>query len=161
MKMTSDEKFMRAAIAQARLSLKSGDVPVGCVIVRNGKIIARAHNEREKKKNALCHAEITAIDRACKKLGGWRLVDCELYVTLEPCPMCAGAIINARPVRLVYGATDEKGGAVKSKARLFEQGYNHLPEIENGVLEKECSSLLKGFFRQLREEKSKKTEITE
>ncbi len=161
MKMINDEKFMRAAIAQARLSLKSGDVPVGCVIVKDGKIIARAHNEREKKKNALCHAEITAISRACNKLNGWRLVGCTLYVTLEPCPMCAGAIINARPERIVFGATDEKGGAVASKARLFEQGYNHFPEIENGVLEKECGDLLKGFFKELRSKKRKKSEIAE
>lgn len=159
--MTRDEKFMRAAIAQARLSLKSGDVPVGCVIVKNGRIIARGHNEREKKKNALCHAEITAINRACKRLGGWRLIGAEMYVTLEPCPMCAGAVINSRIERLVYGASDEKGGAVENKATLFEREYNHRPEVVTGVLGKECAALLKQFFATLREKHRKNAEITE
>ena len=152
--MNIDEKFMSLAIKQARLSLKTADVPVGCVIVKNGKVIARAHNEREKKKDATCHAELTAIKKACKKLGGWRLIGCEMYVTLEPCPMCAGAIINSRIERLVIGAPDEKGGAVLNKAELFEKGYNHKPETVFGVKETECANLLKDFFKALRLKKN-------
>ena len=142
--MTEDEKFMKAALSQARLAARDGDVPVGAVIVRDGVIIARARNEREKKRNALCHAELTAISRACKRLGGWRLTNCVLYVTLEPCPMCAAAIREARVARVVYGAP-----AVYQDGRRSPQTAP-APEVEGGVRETECAALVKDFCRSLR-----------
>ena len=148
-----EEKFMRAAIAQAKLAAKKGEVPVGAVIVRDGEIIARAYNTREKDKNALCHAEIKAIRKACKKLGGWRLTRCELYVTLEPCPMCAGAIINSRIVSVYYGAPDQKAGAFGTLFDMNTMGLNHAPEIRGGVMEDACSKLLSDFFVELRKRK--------
>ena len=145
-----DELFMKEALRLAKKAASFGEVPVGAVIVRDGKIIARGYNRREADKNALRHAEITAIDRACKRLGGWRLPGCALYVTLEPCPMCAGAVINARMERVVYGCADPKGGSVDTVARLFDLPYNHKPEVTSGVLADECAGALSEFFRGLR-----------
>ncbi len=148
-----DEIFMREALKEAAKAAKKGETPVGAVIVRDGKIIARAHNLREKKKNALQHAEILAINKACKALGGWRLIGCSLYVTLEPCPMCAGAIINSRIERVIFGASDKKAGSCGSVVNLFELPYNHKPEVVSGVLEENCGSILTEFFKNLRRNK--------
>ena len=148
-----EERFMKAALSQAKLAAKKGEVPVGAVIVREGEIIARAYNTRETDKNALCHAEIKAIRKACKKLGGWRLTRCELYVTLEPCPMCAGAIVNSRIVSVYYGASDKKAGAFGTLFDMNTMGLNHKPEIIGGVMEKECAGLLSDFFSELRKRK--------
>jgi tRNA(adenine34) deaminase len=149
--MSDDERFMLAAVEQARLAGKEGEVPIGAVVVRNGEIISVGRNRREYGKNALAHAEIEAIDSACRALGGWRLIGCSLYVTLEPCPMCAGAIINSRIERLIYGAADPKAGSCGSVTDLFKLPYNHIPEVESGVMESECAELLSGFFRELRQ----------
>jgi tRNA(adenine34) deaminase len=127
-------------------------VPVGCVIVRKGEIVGRGRNRREADKSALAHAEIEAIADACKNLGGWRLWECDLYVTLEPCPMCAGAIINARIPRVVYGASDQKCGAVRSVCSLFSMEFNHHPKVEYGILEEDCAALLTECFQKLRVE---------
>ena len=155
-----DEIFMRAAIEEGKKAAAMGEVPIGAVIVKNNEIIAVGHNLRETEKNALCHAEISAINAACRALGGWRLENCTLYVTLEPCPMCSGAIINSRISRVVYGAADEKAGCCGSVANLFAMPFNHRPILESGVLEQECRELLQEFFAQLRlkrqEEKNKK-----
>jgi tRNA(adenine34) deaminase len=148
-----DELFMKEALKEAKKAEKIGETPVGAVIVRDGKIIARGYNKRETKKNALCHAEIMAINKACKKLGGWRLIDSTLYVTLEPCPMCAGAIVNSRIERVVFGATDKKAGSLGSIVNLGDLPYNHKPEILSGVLEKECGEILTNFFKKLRKNK--------
>lgn len=148
-----DEFFMREALKEAKKAEKKGETPVGAVIVRGGKVIARAHNLRESKKNALQHAEILAINKACKKLRGWRLIGCSLYVTLEPCPMCAGAIINSRIEKVVYGASDKKAGSTGSIVNLFELPYNHKPTLVSGVLEKECAEILTRFFKDLRKKK--------
>lgn len=145
-----DFQFMDEALKLAQEAFKDGEVPVGCVIVRNGTIVGRGRNRRETSKTALGHAEIEAIADACKNLGGWRLWDCTLYVTLEPCPMCAGAIINARIPRVVFGAQDEKCGACGSVCDLFSMNFNHHPQVEKGVKEEESSALLKEFFQQLR-----------
>ena len=147
-----DKEFMAEALALAREAFDDGEVPVGCVIVREGEIVGRGRNRREKGKSALAHAEIEAIGQACEKLGGWRLWQCTLYVTLEPCPMCAGAIINARIPRVVYGASDAKCGAARSVCRLFSMEFNHHPAVEAGILEEECGSLLTEFFQKLRVE---------
>lgn len=147
-----DDVFMDAAIVLAKEAAAEGEVPVGCVIVRNGQIVGRGRNRREKDKTALGHGEIEAISDACKNLGGWRLWDCTLYVTLEPCPMCAGAIINARIPRVVYGAADAKSGACGSICDLFSMKFNHHPTVEKGVREAECTELLQNFFRDLRME---------
>ena len=144
------EEYMAQALALARLSGEELEVPVGAVIVRDGKIIAMGRNRRELGKNALYHAEIEAIDKACKALNSWRLFDCELYVTLEPCAMCAGAIINSRIKKVIYGAKDPKAGSCGSLINLFELPYNHKPEVVSGVLEKECSEILSDFFKFLR-----------
>lgn len=147
-------KFMKEAIGQAKKAKAIGETPVGAVIVHEGKIIARAYNRRETKKNALMHAEILAINKACKKLGGWRLPHCELYVTLEPCPMCSGAIINARIDKVFFGAYDKKSGCAESVINLFEKGlFNHNVEVVGGVLQDECSKLLSSFFKELRTQK--------
>ena len=148
------EKFMRVAMRQARLAAKKGEVPVGAVIVRDGEIIARAYNTRETGKNALCHAEIKAIHKACRRLGGWRLPRCELYVTLEPCPMCAGAIVNARIETVYFGAYDAKAGAFGTLFDINRMGLNHKPEVCGGVLEEECAAMLSKFFADLRERKN-------
>ncbi|MFA1014200.1 tRNA adenosine(34) deaminase TadA [Dubosiella newyorkensis] len=148
--------WMKKAILQAKVAMKKNEVPIGCVIVRDGKIIARAHNLRESQQIATKHAELIAIERACKKLKTWRLEDCDLYVTLEPCPMCAGAIILSRIRSVTFGAYDPKGGCAGSCTDLFHvKGFNHYPEVHGGILEEECAQLLKDFFRQKRKEKKK------
>lgn len=144
---------MRAALALAREAAAEGEVPVGAVAVKDGVIVGRGRNRRETEKNALCHAELQTIDEACRTLGGWRLWQCTLFVTLEPCPMCAGAIINARIPRVVFGARDKKAGSCGSVVNLFELPYNHKPELVSGVLEEECAALLTEFFRSLRGKK--------
>ena len=141
-----DDFFMRRALDEAKNAFYEDEVPVGAVIVRNGEIIASAHNTRESDKNALNHAEIKAIDEACKALGGWRLVGCTLYVTLEPCPMCAGAIINSRVERVVYGAHDKKVGSFGTMLDLTDYPL-YKPEVEGGVLSDECSAILSDFFK--------------
>jgi tRNA(adenine34) deaminase len=145
-----DRDYMRQALALARQAAEEGEVPVGCVVVRDGQIVGRGRNRREKARNALCHAELEAIGEACRNLGGWRLWECDLYVTLEPCPMCAGAIINARIPRVVYGASDAKAGSCGSVCNLFDMAYNHHPRVESGLMEEECAGILKDFFRELR-----------
>lgn len=145
-----DERFMEEALILAREAFDEGEVPVGCVIVKGEKIVGRGRNRRETGKSALAHAEIEAISEACRNLGGWRLWECTLYVTLEPCPMCAGAILNARIPRVVYGAADAKCGAVGGVCDLFSMAFNHHPKVEKGVLEEECGALLKEFFQKLR-----------
>ena len=153
--MTPDELFMKAALKEAQKASEEGEVPIGCVIVKDGKIIARGRNAREKKKNAILHAEMIAIDKACKKLGGWRLWQCDLYVTLEPCPMCAGAIVNARIPRVVYGAKDANGGAFDSVLNLRSYPLCSKPTVIGGVLENECSALLTAFFEKKRKKLKK------
>ena len=153
MQLPDDETYMRLAIAQAKEAEAEGEVPIGAVIVRNGAVIAAGRNRRELGKNALYHAELEAIHNACASLGGWRLPGCTLYVTLEPCPMCAGAIINARIPRVVYGAADPKAGSVHSVAELFALPYNHRPAVTAGVLEGECAALLSDFFSGLRKKR--------
>ena len=145
-----DLYFMDAALALAREAAAEGEVPVGCVIVRKGEIVGKGRNRREKDKSALAHAEIEAIRQACENLGGWRLWECTLYVTLEPCPMCAGAIINARIPRVVYGASDKKFGACNSVCSLFSMAFNHHPEVEAGIREAEAAALMTEFFQNLR-----------
>ena len=142
--------FMEKAIELAKLSAAEGEVPVGAVILKGDKIISTGRNRREHGKNVLYHAEIEAINNACKTLGGWRLWQCEMYVTLEPCPMCAGAIINARIKRLVYGAHDLKNGSCGSVINLFNLPYNHSPVLVSGVMEEECGAILSDFFKNLR-----------
>lgn len=148
-------EFMKEAVHLAEISASELEVPVGAVIVKDGEIVGRGRNRREKEKNALCHAEIEAINDACKRLGGWRLWQCEMYVTLEPCPMCAGAIINSRIKRVVFGAYDKKAGSFGSVADFNQLDYNHKPEVCGGVDEEECSALLTSFFKQLRQNKAK------
>ena len=149
--------YMKRAIELAEISAGEGEVPVGAVIVKKttGEIVGEGRNMRENKKNALAHAEIIAIDMACRTLGGWRLPDCEMYVTLEPCPMCCGAIINARIDNVIFGAYDLKSGSVVSVQNMFELPYNYIPEVTGGIMEKECSDILSLFFRNLREKKKK------
>lgn len=149
--MDTAEKFMREAIQEAKLAWAEGEVPIGCVVVKGNEIVGRGHNRREEDKNALAHAEIEAINEACQTLGGWRLWQCDLYVTLEPCPMCAGAIINSRIQTVYYGADDAKAGSCGSVINLFEYPYNHKPKVVRGLLKEECSALLTQFFRELRE----------
>ena len=148
-----DEKFMREALALAQAAADEGEVPVGCVVVRGGEIVGRGRNRRESAKSALAHAEIEAIAEACRKLGGWRLWQCTLYVTLEPCPMCAGAIINARLPRVVYGAKEPTNGCCGSAVDLFMLPCSQKPELVPGVLEEECSAMLSAYFRRLREKR--------
>lgn len=144
------EAYMRQALELARQALAAGEVPVGCVIVREGRVVGRGRNRREAERTALGHAELDAIRQACAALGGWRLERCTLYVTLEPCPMCAGAIINARIPVVRYGAKDEKAGCCGSVLNLFEERFNHRPRIYGGLLERECAALLQAFFSRLR-----------
>ena len=146
----TDLEYMDAALELAKEAAEDGEVPVGCVVVCGDKIVGRGRNRRETDKSALAHAEIEAIAEACKTLGGWRLWECTLYVTLEPCPMCAGAIINARIPRVVYGASDKKCGAAGSVCNLFSMAFNHHPQVEVGLREEECSRLLTEFFQNLR-----------
>ena len=148
-----DERFMVAALKEAEKAWEDGEVPIGAVVVKDGEIVGRGHNRREYGKNALAHAEIEAIDEACKNLGGWRLFQCDLYVTLEPCPMCAGAIINARIKKVYFGAYDEKAGSFGSIINLTDFPYNHHPEIQGGILEETCSKYLSQFFIELRKKK--------
>ncbi|MGE5472668.1 MAG: tRNA adenosine(34) deaminase TadA [Ignavibacteriales bacterium] len=145
-----DNKYMKAALQEAEKAYKKGEAPIGAVIVQNDRIIARAHNLRETRKDTTAHAEILAIQKASKKLGEWRLLDCDLYVTLEPCPMCAGAIIQSRIRRLYYGADDIKAGAAGSVINVFEKGFNHKVEVYTGIMEEECAGVLKKFFKELR-----------
>ena len=145
-----DLYYMDAALELARQAAAEGEVPVGCVIVRGDEIVGRGRNRREQDRTALAHAEIEAIGEACRNLGGWRLWECTLYVTLEPCPMCAGAIINSRIRRVVYGASDAKFGACRSVCSLFDMAFNHHPEVEAGIREEESAALLTEFFRNLR-----------
>lgn len=145
-----DLALMRLALAEAERAAALGEVPVGAVVAKDGEVIAAAHNTRETEKNATHHAELLAIDAACRALGGWRLWQCELFVTLEPCPMCAGAIINSRLRRVVYGARDAKAGCCGSVADLFTLPFNHRPIVEGGLLEEECAALLAVFFERLR-----------
>ena len=141
---------MRMALEQAKIAGEMGEVPIGAVVVKDGEVISTGYNLREINKNSLCHAELIAIDKACEKLGGWRLHECELYVTLEPCPMCAGAIINSRIGRVVFGAFDPKAGSCGSLINLFACDFNHRPVLEAGVLQQECADLLQSFFKKLR-----------
>ena len=145
-----NEYFMDQAIALAKEAAQEGEVPVGAVVVLGDKIVGTGRNRREKNKNALAHAEIEAINEACRTLGGWRLWQCDMYVTLEPCPMCTGAIINSRIKRLIYGASDCKAGSCGSVVNLFELPYNHKPEIVSGIKKDECAELLSEFFKALR-----------
>nr|WP_092641048.1 nucleoside deaminase [Acetanaerobacterium elongatum] len=144
------EYYMSLALNQARLAASLGEVPVGAVIVKDGEVIAEGCNRRETDHCATYHAEVMAIEQACKKLGSWRLSGCDLYVTLEPCPMCAGAIINARVSRVYIGALDEKAGAVRSVAAMFEMPFNHRPAVKCGILQQECTAVLADFFASLR-----------
>lgn len=153
------EDFMKYALSLANVSADEGEVPVGAVVVCDGKIVGEGRNRRETVKNALHHAEIEAINNACETLGGWRLWKCDLYVTLEPCPMCAGAIINSRIKNVYFGAFDPKNGAVMSKARLFDVDFTHKPIFEGGLLQTECSEILTSFFKDLRESKQQKESL--
>lgn len=146
-----EEKYMEEALKEAFKARAKDEVPVGAVIVLNGKIIARGHNKREAKKNSLCHAEIIAIDKACKKLKNFRLENCELYVTLEPCLMCAGAIVQARIKKVIFGASDNKYGMAGTVFNAFELKSNHNVEIKKDVLKDECSEILTSFFKEMRE----------
>ena len=144
---------MKKALELANKAAEIGEIPVGAVVVKksNGEIVGEGYNRREVDKDSIAHAEIIAIENASKKLDGWRLIDCELFVTLEPCPMCAGAIINSRIERVVYGAMDKKAGSCGSVVNLFDLPYNHKPELTGGILSEECSSILSEFFKKLRE----------
>lgn len=148
--MNEDIAYMQLALDLARAAADEGEVPVGAVVVRDGEVIGTGRNRRETCKNALAHAELEAIDNACRHLGGWQLVGCTLYVTLEPCPMCAGAIINSRIERVVQGAMNPKAGSCGSLINLFDISYNHRPEIVSGVCAEESGALLKSFFQTLR-----------
>lgn len=156
--MNRDEIYMRKALELAQLAAGQDEVPVGAIVVKKstGEIVGRGFNRREYGKSPLTHAEIIAIDEASRKLGGWRLIDCELFVTLEPCPMCAGAIINSRVERVVFGAADIKAGSCGSVVNLFELPYNHKPELTGGVLAEECADVLSEFFKNLRANKARK-----
>ena len=154
MSMTQDEKYMKAAIVQAKKAYKLNEVPIGCVIVQNNHVIARGYNRRNTDKNALAHAELAAIRKASKKTGDWRLEDCTMYVTLEPCQMCAGAIVQCRMKRVVIASMNPKAGCAGSVLNLLQvDAFNHQVEVTRGVLEEECSTMLSGFFRELREAK--------
>lgn len=156
--MEYKEKFMKEALKEAQKAYNKLEIPVGAVIVKDGKIIARAHNQKETKFDTTKHAEILAIQKASKKLEAWRLLDCEMYVTLEPCSMCAGAIINSRIKKVYIGAVDKKTGAVGSVLNLFKDyTFNHKVEYEKGIMERECEQILKQFFKDLRKIKKEKT----
>ncbi|MBQ1477575.1 MAG: nucleoside deaminase [Erysipelotrichaceae bacterium] len=146
-----EEKYMKMAYQEALKAAEEDEVPIGCVIERDGKVLSKAHNRKEEKQNAVRHAEIEAIEKAVKKLGTWHMEDCELYVTLEPCLMCAGAIVNSRITKVYYATRDPKGGAFKSVIDLDElKGINHHPDWEEGLMREECSKLLKDYFRKKR-----------
>ena len=148
--MTEREKYMSAALELAREAAAAGEIPVGCVIVKDGEIVGRGRNRREEIPSALAHAEVEAIAEACRNLGDWRLEDCALFVTLEPCPMCTGAIINARIGEVVYGAKEENTGSCGSVINLFEENYGHKPRVYGGVLKEECAAVMREFFENLR-----------
>lgn len=150
-----DERFMKEAISLAELACEGGEVPVGAIIVKDGKIIARAHNLRETDRIATAHAELLAIEEACRALGGWRLCGCTLYVTLEPCPMCAGAIVNSRIDRVVFGASDAAAGCCGSVIDLNSYPFNHAFAVTRGVCEEECRDLLRGFFANKRKKENR------
>ena len=151
MKTNIDEKYMRIALKEAQNAVILDEVPVGAVVVKDGKILAKGHNLREKSNDPTSHAEINAIRKACKKLNSWRLEGATIYVTVEPCSMCAGALLQCRIGRIVYGASDPKGGAIESSLELFKaKNINHHPEIIGGVLKKECASLISGYFKSKR-----------
>ena len=153
-KMTEDEKYMKEAIRQAKKAYAMEETPIGCVLVHDGKIIARGYNKRNKKKNTLAHAELIVINKASRVLGDWRLEECTMYVTLEPCPMCAGAIVQSRMKRVVIASMNPKAGCAGSVLNLLQMAeFNHQVEIEKGVLNEECSTMLSDFFRELRERK--------
>lgn len=154
------EKFMREAIKQAKKAEALDEVPIGCVIVHEGKIIARGYNKRNTMKSTLAHAELLAIRKACRKLGDWRVEECTMYITLEPCQMCAGAIVQARIPKVVIGASNKKAGCAGSILNLLQmEQFNHQVELTKGVLEEECSQMMKDFFRAMRKKKGKKDEI--
>jgi tRNA(adenine34) deaminase len=149
--MDTDVKYMRQAVGQAKKAYALNEVPIGCVIVHDGKVIGRGYNRRNTDKSTLAHAEITAIKKAARKIGDWRLEECTIYVTLEPCPMCAGAIVQARIPRCVIGCMNPKAGGAGSVTNLLEMdGFNHKVAVSRGVLEEECSNMLKSFFKELR-----------
>ena len=150
------EYFMKLALEQAKIAESIGEVPVGAVVVKDGEVISSAYNTRETDKNAVAHAELSAINVACRRLGGWRLHECDLYVTLEPCPMCAGAIINSRIKNLYFGAYDKKAGCAGSVVDMFSLGFNHKPNVVGGIMEKESADLLSGFFEKLRKSRKEK-----
>ena len=154
-----DMAYMEQALALAREAALEGEVPVGCVIAFGDRVVGRGRNRRERSRNALSHGELEAIDQACKTLGGWRLWQCTLYVTLEPCPMCAGGIINARIGTVRYGAKDDKAGACGSVLNLFEERFNHRPRLYRGPMEAECGRALRAFFEDLREKDGFSEEI--
>ena len=150
---------MRAAINEAKKAAAKDEVPIGAVIVKDGKIIARGHNTRQKTQNAINHAEMIAIQKACKKLGSWRLIDCDIYVTLEPCPMCAGAIINSRISNVYFGAYDQKAGCTGTLYNLpTDERFNHRAGVVGGIMEEECANLLSDFFKQKRKNKQTKNQ---
>lgn len=150
------EFYMKEAMNQAKKAETKDEVPIGCVIVYQNKIIARGYNLRETKQQSIAHAEIMAIQKACKVMGSWRLEDCDLYVTLEPCAMCTGAILQSRIKKVIYGASDPKGGCIDSCVKLYEyKGFNHYPEVVSGVLKDDCAQLLTNFFKKKRESKKK------
>lgn len=154
MDQDKDIRFMKEAIKQAKKAYAIEEVPIGCVIVHKDKIIARGYNKRNTKKNTLAHAEIIAIEKACKKLGDWRVEECTMYITLEPCPMCAGAIVQARIPRVVIGTRNKKAGCAGSVLNLLQvQEFNHQVDLTEGVLQEECSQMMKDFFRKMREKK--------
>lgn len=157
-KMTEDEKYMKEAIRQAKKAYAMEETPIGCVLVHDGKIIARGYNKRNKKKNTLAHAELIVINKASRVLGDWRLEECTMYVTLEPCPMCAGAIVQARIPKVVIGSMNPKAGCAGSVLNLLDMpGFNHRVEVERGILEEPCSQLMSGFFKELRLKHKKST----
>lgn len=149
--MNDNEFYMRKALELAEKAFEENEVPIGAVVVRNGEIVGTGYNKRDSQKNAMLHAETIAIYNACEKLGGWRLWECDLYVTLEPCPMCSGAIINSRIRNVYYGAKNPKAGACGSVVNLFDYPFNHKPNITSGLLEDECSKIMTEFFLKVRE----------
>ena len=161
-KLTEDEIYMKQAIKLAKKAWKIEEVPIGCVIVHEGKVIGRGYNRRTTDKNPLAHAELIAIKKASRKMGDWRLEDCTLYVTLEPCQMCSGAIVQARVKRVVVGCMNPKAGCAGSILNLLQvDRFNHQVELETGILEEECSEMMKSFFKELREKRKKKVAVTE
>lgn len=154
----TDIEIMKTALSLADEAAKDDEVPVGAVVVKDGEIVSVGRNRREKGKNALCHAEIEAINSACEKLGGWRLWQCEMFVTLEPCPMCSGAIINSRIKKVTFGAYDKKAGCCGSVVNIFDLPFNHKPEIVGGFMEEECAARLSEFFKKLRDKRGNKNE---